>query len=202
MDKLVWIDIETTGLDPSKDVILEVGAVVTDFHGNALSDVRTWPVGRGDDRYYDATNLGKADHIVGPMHDESGLWNDWGSWLKNGTLNDPKALQYDIVDWLIANDLEPNENRMCGASVHFDRSMLKVHMPHLEGWFHYRNLDFSTIRDLCQKLNPRIFSEMPHHEPDITRLDDMPHRSYHDLKDTILMYRYLVEEFLFVDQRT
>lgn len=168
---IVCIDLETTGLDYDKCCILEVGIVVADADAMPIWS-EAWMV-------EPLTNLSEVGEFVQDMHTRNGLWDD---------LKDPAKRNYllgeaeqDILDWLDTLLLEPGKFPMFGSSIGFDRRFLSIHMPRLEAWFHYRNIDMSTIKEAARMWRPDL-----KWKPPATKA----HRSVDDCESTLDEARY------------
>lgn len=181
-DLLPWIDIETLGLDATSP-ILEVGIVVT----NIALEVKfsnkwlVWSDNTASEVQYMQDHLTDENQFVLNMHSENGLLI---SAAQTGLL--PTAVENKIISFMRDNKIEGLP--MCGSSVHSDRMWLKEQMPRAEQMFHYRNIDTSTIKELCRRYNPRVYEHLP---PKQER-----HRVLPDLKDTIEEFRHYRDEFL------
>ena len=141
---LIWIDLEMTGLSPSSDRIIEIGVVVTDAHlrvrveGPVLAIRQTDAVLDG----MDAWNKG--------THGKSGLIDR----VRASTV-DEAAAQSRVIEWL-STVVPKGKSPMCGNSICQDRRFLAQYMPELERFFHYRNLDVSTLKELARRWGPQI----------------------------------------------
>ena len=141
---LIWIDLEMTGLSPSSDRIIEIGVVVTDAHlrvrveGPVLAIHQTDAVLDG----MDAWNKG--------THGKSGLIDR----VRASTV-DEAAAQSRVIEWL-STVVPKGKSPMCGNSICQDRRFLAQYMPELERFFHYRNLDVSTLKELARRWRPHI----------------------------------------------
>lgn len=148
----VCIDLETTGLDFDKCCILEVGIVVADENLEVVA-ADSWLVAP-------TTDLSEVNDFVNEMHLKNGLWFD----LESGEDEDGNPVppfsvasaEAEILDWLGGLDLEEGTYPMFGSSIGFDRHMLQIHMPALEAWFHYRNIDISTLKELTKVWRPDV----------------------------------------------
>ncbi len=106
----------------------------------------------------------------------------------------PGVIQDYILDEFLGKyGVEPNKHPICGASVHFDRAMLKVQLPKLEAFFHYRNFDVSTLKQAAQWLNPSVAEIDP--DPEL-----QPHRAWDDCVAAIQLYKHYIDNFLFVTE--
>lgn len=138
MSKLVWVDVETTGLDPAKIHLLELGMVVTQGPRLEIVDAYSWVIQAPPDAFE-----GAHEKVI-TMHSNNGLMAEC-----YGKDAFPLAFaQRDALGWLAKHRAE--KSAMCGSSVHFDRSVLKVHMAELESKFHYRNLDASSLKIMAE----------------------------------------------------
>jgi oligoribonuclease len=173
---LVWLDLETTGLDPASNRVLEVACIVTDaalnkrdvFHRvtSAASEVR----------------LADVDPFVRDMHDKNGLWfesararTDLGGWFHE-----------DFVDGELAAFLESSGGRGCqlaGNTVSFDRAFLCARMPRSAKMLHYRHLDVTGLNELALRLAPEIHAGRP-------RTSGGAHRAMADVLESIETARY------------
>ena len=141
---LVWIDLEMTGLDPDSDRIIEIATIVTN---EQLDELAVGPVFAIDTP---AAALNAMDDWNRKTHGESGLIQR----CLDSTVNLGEA-ERRTLDFL-SDYVDPGESPMCGNSICQDRRFLVRGMPHLEGFFHYRNLDVSTVKILAQRWAPRI----------------------------------------------
>ena len=141
-DLLVWIDLEMTGLDPNRERIIEVATLITD---NDLALVAEGPVlaVHQPDSLLDA-----MDNWNQKTHGESGLV----ARVKASRVDTAEA-ERRTLDFLKAY-VKPGSSPMCGNSVHQDRRFLEREMPELLAFFHYRNLDVSTVKELAKRWNP------------------------------------------------
>lgn len=140
----ICIDLETTGLDYDKCCIIEVGIVVADADLNPVAS-QAWLV-------HPTTDMSEMDDFVRDMHTTNGLLED----LENGLGHPDWAVEWRVLAWLSGLGLEPGTFPMFGSSIGFDRRMLSVHMPRLEEWFHYRNIDMSTIKEVAKIWRPDL----------------------------------------------
>lgn len=153
-DNLIWIDLEMTGLDPDRDVIIEIATVVTDKNLNILGEGPVLTVHQSD------AILAAMDDWNQKHHGESGLIQR----VKDSNITAAEAeiqtLEF-LMKWVPAN-VSP----ICGNSICQDRRFLYRYMPRLEAYFHYRNLDVSTIKELVARWAPQIkdgFSKKSNH---------------------------------------
>lgn len=166
---LVWLDLEMTGLDPSRHVIVEIATVVTD---DALSVVATGP-----DLVIGATEaqLSLMPDVVREMHTSSGLLTRIAA--STLTVADAEA---QTLAFLKDQGLPAHQVPLCGNSIGTDRRFLQAHMPELERFFHYRNVDVSTIKELAQRWWPAAVAKRPEKATAHRALEDV-HESIREL---------------------
>ncbi len=141
-DNLIWIDLEMTGLDPSNDVIIEIATVVTDNDLNMLAEGPNLAVRQPK------AALDGMDEWNQKTHGNSGLVSRV---LASQTSNDEaERVTIEFLQKWVPKGASP----MCGNSIHQDRRFLERYMPNLEAYFHYRNLDVSTIKELVRRWRP------------------------------------------------
>jgi oligoribonuclease len=143
---LVWLDCEMTGLDPERDRIIEIAVVVT---GPSLEPRVEGPVLAI--RQTEA-QLELMDAWNGGTHGKSGLTER----VRASTITEADAEQ-QVLDFLMRY-VPRNATPLCGNSVGQDRRFLVKYMPRLEGWFHYRNLDVSTLKELARRWRPEVYT--------------------------------------------
>lgn len=184
LDRFVWVDLETMGLDPEKDPIVEMGFRITDIDLNTIDDfeVQIWT-----SPYFDQCRE-NAIQYVKDMHKQSGIYTD-GPHLSTGAVT-PEIALGEALDWLRGHGIQKTEP-LCGSSVQFDRSMLHEQYPDVEALFSYRNIDISTVKELCRRLNPDVYERLEEVAP-AKKL----HRVLSDLDDTISEFRFYRDEFL------
>jgi oligoribonuclease len=143
-DYLVWIDLEMTGLKPESDVIIEMATIVTDAHLNLVAEGPVIAVHQPD------AALDAMDDWNKRTHGASGLV----ARVRESTYTIATAEQRTLE--FLAALVEPNSSPMCGNSICQDRRFLARQMPTLEKFFHYRNLDVSTLKELARRWAPGI----------------------------------------------
>ncbi|QWT21208.1 oligoribonuclease [Bacillus sp. NP157] len=168
-DNLIWIDLEMTGLDTDNDSILEIATIVTDKDLNVLAEGPVFAISHADAR------LQQMDAWNRNQHGRSGLWQ------RVVESDDSVELaEQSTIDFL-AHWVHPGKSPMCGNSICQDRRFLHREMPKLERFFHYRNLDVSTLKELSRRWSPDIargFSK------------DSAHTALSDIRDSIDELRY------------
>ncbi|MCK2184344.1 oligoribonuclease [Halomonas getboli] len=140
--RLVWIDLEMTGLDPNRERIIEVATLVTDAELNVVAEGPVIAVHQPD------ALLEGMDDWNQKTHGASGLV----SRVKASTVDTAKAEQETLA--FLKAHVAPGSSPMCGNSIHQDRRFLEREMPELLAFFHYRNLDVSTVKELAKRWNP------------------------------------------------
>ena len=143
-DNLIWIDLEMTGLDPSHDRIIEIATIVTDAHLNVLAEGPVMAV-RQSDALLDGMDEWNTRH-----HNNSGLVER----VRASDVDDAEAERRTVA--FLEQYVEPGVSPMCGNSICQDRRFLANYMPGLETFFHYRNLDVSTLKELARRWKPGI----------------------------------------------
>lgn len=142
----VWLDLEMTGLSPERDRILEVAMVVTDGELDVVAEAPVWVVHQPDAALagMDAWNTG--------THGRSGLVDK----VRAATTSEAEV-EAAALHWL-RQHLGARASPMCGNSIGQDRRFLALHMPKLEAFFHYRNIDVSTLKELAKAWFPAEFA--------------------------------------------
>ncbi|MEP7056703.1 MAG: oligoribonuclease [Caldimonas sp.] len=143
---LVWIDLEMTGLDPDKDRIIEVAVVVTDTQLGARTVGPVFAIHQSD------ATLDAMDAWNKGTHGRSGLVDR----VKASSVDEARAEEL-VIDFL-QRHVPKGKSPMCGNSICQDRRFLARTMPRLEAFFHYRNLDVSTLKELARRWKPEIMA--------------------------------------------
>ena len=141
---LVWLDMEMTGLDPDNDRIIEVAVVVTDPDLNIIGEGPVFAIHQAD------TILDGMDAWNKGTHGRSGLIER----VKTSTVSEAEAEAALIA--FLKPFVPAGKSPMCGNSICQDRRFMARYMPKLETYFHYRNLDVSTLKELCKRWTPEI----------------------------------------------
>ena len=168
-DRLIWIDLEMTGLDSTQDLILEIATIVTDAQLNELAQ---GPV----------LAIQQPLHVLQAMDD----WNrrtHTGSGLWQRVLDSKlsvRAAELQTLDFL-RRWLPAKASPMCGNSICQDRRFMARLMPELEAYFHYRNLDVSTLKELARRWAPQLMDGL---------VKDCRHEALADIRDSINELRY------------
>jgi oligoribonuclease len=191
--EMVWLDMETTGLDALQDVPLEVGIILTDRWGNIVKDGKVkYLVWEDAPAFSEAVHRGRSTEVVNDMHVKSGLWDD----LENETHMTRRTVDQMLISFLKNHGVEKGTMPMCGSSVgSLDRPFVIRHFPRLNKFLHYRNIDISTVKELCKLLNPEIYEQI---KPFIGTKEDALHRVMDDCLASIHEYNVYQDEFLFI----
>ena len=154
-NNLIWIDMEMTGLQPDSDRIIEVALVVTDAQLTVLAEAPIWVVHQPDEV------MGAMDAWNKSTHGKSGLIER----VRASRMNEAEAQEAALA--FLREHVPANTSPMCGNSICQDRRFLARWMPQLESFFHYRNLDVSTLKELVKRWKPEAakgFSKEGKHE--------------------------------------
>ena len=176
-NNLIWIDMEMTGLVPETDCIIEVAIVVTDGNLNTVAEGPVLVVHQPD------TVLDGMDAWNKSTHKKSGLIDK----VKASTLADVDV-ENQLIEFLKLH-VPAATSPMCGNSICQDRRFMARGMPKLEAYFHYRNLDVSTLKELAKRWKPAIMSGMKKHGK---------HEALADIYESIEELKYYREHFLAV----
>lgn len=143
-NNLIWLDLEMTGLDPKTDVILEIATIVTDSQLNILAEGPMFAIKQSDQV------LDNMSEWCIEQHGKSGLT----ARCRASTVTLAQAEQQTIA--FLQDYVAAGKSPMCGNSIGQDRRFLAEYAPTLEAFFHYRNLDVSTIKELAKRWNPEV----------------------------------------------
>ena len=172
---LIWVDMEMTGLEPETDRILEIAMIVTDKELNVLAEGPVIAVHQSDEV------LAAMDEWNTRTHGQSGL------------IDRVRASQYDearaaaaCLEFMKAWVPE-RQTPMCGNSIGQDRRFMVRYMPKLEAWFHYRNLDVSTVKELCKRWKPEVAKGFE---------KKADHTALADIRESIAELKYYREHFI------
>ena len=175
----VVVDYETTGLEAHLHVPLELGMVVVNDNLDVLAEISSIIQPAAMPIWHE------LHESVQRMHTMNGLIEAIG----RGEGSVKAQVEEDFIVFLDQNNATGLP--MCGSSVQFDRSWMQVHMPDLAAEFHYRNIDISTIKELCRRYNKRVFDAAP------AKMEQ--HRSLPDCHETLRELDFYIEEFFMVD---
>jgi oligoribonuclease len=141
---LAWLDMEMTGLNPEHDRIIEVAMIITDSDLNVLAQSEVFVIHQPD------SIIDHMDTWNTATHNRTGLVAKVKASCLNEAETEQKLLDF-ISEWI-----PKKSSPMCGNSIHQDRRFMVRYMPRLEAYFHYRNLDVSTLKELVKRWNPPI----------------------------------------------
>jgi len=144
-NRLLWVDMEMSGLSPESDRVLELAVVITDAELNVVAEGPVIVV------HQDDSVLEKMDSWNRSTHARSGLI----SRVRESRV-DEAAAQRQMLEW-VARYVPAGRSPMCGNSICQDRRFMARWMPQLEAFFHYRNLDVSTLKELARRWKPEVF---------------------------------------------
>lgn len=175
-NNLVWLDCEMTGLEPDDDRIIEIAVIVTDPLLGARTEGPVFVIHQSDEQ------LGKMDSWNRGTHGKSGLTEK----VRQSTVTEAQA--EDALIAFLLQYVPKGTAPMCGNSIGQDRRFLVKYMPKLEAFFHYRNLDVSTLKELAKRWKPAAYSSFKKQQKhtalaDIHEsIDEMMHYRTHFLK--------------------
>lgn len=172
---LIWIDCEMTGLIPEEHRIIEIATIVTDSDLNLLAEGPVLAVHQPEHE------LAKMDEWNVNQHGGSGLT----ARVRASTVSEAEAEAATIA--FLRNWVPAGKSPICGNSIGQDRRFLARWMPQLERYFHYRNLDVSTLKELCQRWAPDIAKGFR---------KESTHLALDDIRDSVAELRYYREHFL------
>ncbi|MFI9651553.1 oligoribonuclease [Guyparkeria halopsychrophila] len=145
-DNLIWIDLEMTGLDPVRDTIIEIATLVTDKHLNVLAEGPVVAIHQPE------AKLAGMDEWNTRVHGQSGLVERVRQSDCDLRCGETRTLEF------LRQYVPEGKSPMCGNSICQDRRFLARLMPELEAYFHYRNLDVSTIKELARRWQPEVLA--------------------------------------------
>lgn len=172
---LIWIDLEMTGLIPEQHRIIEIATIVTDVHLNVLAEGPMLAIHRSD------AELAIMDEWNTHQHGRSGLTQR----VRESQISDAEAEAQTIA--FLQKWVPAGKSPICGNSICQDRRFLARWMPQLEKYFHYRNLDVSTLKELCTRWAPNIARGFD---------KQSKHLALDDIKESIEELRYYRSHFL------
>lgn len=171
---LIWIDLEMTGLDTQKDDIIEIATIVTDDNLNILAEGPVFAIKVAD------TVLNGMDEWCTRQHRISGLTDR----VRRSTTTLAQA--QDATIEFLSKWVDKGVSPMCGNSICQDRRFLARQMPTLEAYFHYRNLDVSSVKELCYRWRPDVAQSYQ---------KGGTHLALDDIRDSIRELRHYREHF-------
>ncbi|HEX8988999.1 MAG TPA: oligoribonuclease [Rhodocyclaceae bacterium] len=172
---LVWLDMEMTGLDPDNDRIIEMAVIVTNNALEVVAESAVWVVHQED------AVLDGMDEWNKKTHGKSGLIAK----VKSSKLGEADV-EAQCLEFL-KRHVPAGKSPMCGNSICQDRRFMARHMPKLEAYFHYRNLDVSTLKELCKRWQPEVAKGVK---------KGGKHEALADIYESIEELKYYREHFL------
>lgn len=177
-DRLLWLDLEMTGLDPRTDWVLEIATLVTDGALNVIAEGPDLVIHHPDE-VLEAMNEWCVTH-----HGASGLT----ARVKASTISTAEAEQLTLE--FVKQHCPAGTTPLAGNSIHMDRSFLKLHMPTFEGYLHYRNVDVSTVKELARRWSPSVLETAPRKSE--------AHRARDDIFESITELKHYRDTFFVV----
>ena len=172
---LIWIDLEMTGLDPNKEKIIEIATIVTDKHLNILAEGPMLAVSQPQEL------LDSMDEWCTSHHGDSGLTQRVIDTVTSDKQAEQQTIEF-LKDWVDAG-----KSPMCGNSIGQDRRFLVRYMPELSDYFHYRNIDVSTLKELAVRWKPEILKGFSKQNK---------HLALDDIRESIEELAYYREHFI------
>lgn len=172
---LVWLDMEMTGLDPERERIIELAMIVTDGQLVTVAESPVWVVHQSE------AQLDAMDEWNKSTHGRTGLIERVRASALDEAAVEAAALAF------MQEHVPQRATPMCGNSIGQDRRFMVRYMPKLEDWFHYRNLDVSTLKELCRRWKPEIAKGF------VKKAD---HTALADIRESIEELKYYREHFI------
>lgn len=168
---LAWMDLEMTGLDPTRHVIVEIATLITDDDLEVVAEGPDIVIAASD------AELAEMDEFVAKMHARSGLLDAIAS--SDVSLKDAGEATFAFL----REHIEERETvPLAGNSIGTDRRFLMRYLPEIEEWLHYRSVDVSTVKELCRRWYPDIFRRAPEKQT--------AHRAMDDIKESVAELSY------------
>ncbi len=176
---LIWIDLEMTGLEPARDRIIEIATVVTDAQLNVLAEGPVFAI------WQEPSMLATMDAWNVRQHNQSGLVKRVQEQGISEQIAESRTIEF------LQKYVDSGHSPMCGNSICQDRRFLVRYMPSLAAFFHYRNLDVSTLKELAKRWKPEIMSGLT---------KESRHLALADIYDSIAELKYYRSHFLRLDE--
>ncbi len=172
---LIWMDLEMTGLDVERHVIVEIATLVTDDELNIIAEGPDLVIHQPDEA------LAQMDDFVTNMHTTSGLLD----LIKASTITVEDAMR-QTLEFIQIHSPEQGKIPLCGNSIRTDRTFLDKYMPEIEHWLHYRCVDVSTVKELVRRWNPGLEHARP-------KSEGITHRAMDDIRDSVAELKFYRE---------
>ena len=172
---LIWLDMEMTGLEPEREKIIEMAIIITDSNLETIAESPVWVVHQSD------ALLAAMDEWNKSTHGRSGLIDK----VKASSM-DEKTVEQEALAF-VQSHVPKGASPMCGNSIGQDRRFMVKYMPTLEAWFHYRNLDVSTLKELCKRWAPTVAKGF---------VKTADHTALADVRESIAELKYYREHFI------
>ncbi|MDB5936409.1 MAG: oligoribonuclease [Massilia sp.] len=172
---LIWVDLEMTGLEPDTDRIIEIAVVVTDMHLNTIAEGPVFAIHQSEE------TMDKMDAWNKGTHGRSGLIDR----VRASTVTEEQAEAALIA--FLRQFVPAGKSPMCGNTICQDRRFMARTMPKLESFFHYRNLDVSTLKELCRRWKPELVGGFKKHQK---------HTALADIIESVEELKYYREHFI------
>lgn len=176
-DRLVWIDLEMTGLEPDRHTIVEIACLVSNAQLELLDEGIDLVV------HADAAKLGEMDDFVRKMHTKSGLLPQ----IESSEVSLATA-GARVLDYIKARVPREQTSPLCGNSIGVDRRFLARYLPELDEYLHYRSIDVSSLKELCRRWYPDVYRKRP------AKVE--AHRALDDIRESVAELRYYRETIL------
>lgn len=174
-EHLCWLDMEMTGLNPEHDRVLEIAMIITDKNLNILAQSEVYAIHQSDEV------LNNMNEWCITTHARTGLTQRVRESTFTEAIAEAELLQF-MQQWI-----PPQSTPMCGNTIHQDRRFLARYLPQLEAYFHYRNLDVSTLKELARRWHPAIAKGV---------VKRGSHKALDDILESIEEMRYYRDHFL------
>ena len=180
---LAWMDLEMTGLDTDRNVIVEIATLLTDDNLELIAEGPDLVI------HQPAEALALMDDVVVGMHTRSGLLPE----IQRSTISLEEAGEATLA-FLKEHIAKPRSVPLCGNSIGTDRRFLSVYLPEIENFLHYRSVDVSTLKELMKRWNPTLLGKAPPKAEG--------HRAMDDIRESVAELRYYRDSFCILPEAT